>query len=60
MKINKIKRRRFMCGVRLDRLLTAAVLVAAVAATPMVARSQESEPGARGSAFLQLLASRQL
>ncbi|MGD9187782.1 MAG: hypothetical protein PVI89_06200 [Desulfobacteraceae bacterium] len=49
-----------MCGVRLDRLLTAAVLVAAVAATPMVARSQESEPGARGSAFLQLLASRQL
>jgi hypothetical protein len=42
-----------MCGVRLNRLLTAATLVAAVVASPMIAWSQDSEPEAGGSAFIQ-------
>ncbi|MGD9368263.1 MAG: EF-hand domain-containing protein [Desulfobacteraceae bacterium] len=42
-----------MDGMRWHRFLTSTALVAAVVASPMMAWSQESEPGAGGSAFIQ-------
>jgi Ca2+-binding EF-hand superfamily protein len=42
-----------MDDMRLHRLLTKAALVAVVTVSPMIAWSQESEPGAEGSAFIQ-------
>jgi Ca2+-binding EF-hand superfamily protein len=50
---NNTKRRRFMHGIRRNRFLTAAALVAAVLANPMIGWSGQSEPETGASTFIQ-------
>jgi Ca2+-binding EF-hand superfamily protein len=53
MNNNKNKRRKVMYGMQWNRFLTVAALVAAIWTNPMIVWSQQNEPEAGGSAFIQ-------